>query len=251
MANATETPTSRFALDFAKLNHELLAHIQAHGGACDAIGDCYIATSIFSLPADFDNWPTQFEDITTEMIERTRRAVFAREAFVRTAAGAGYQLDAVFRPPIKAHVIRQLAGLLERRYQEKQVDTSVVALLVRSAITKPDDYHVLITGDADILPAVRVAYPQFTKNVVIATTHPDELDARHRQTAFALLDFDFAIEPYYMQNKGNAERLIEGDFVYRCEECGKVFALKKPVPKSARPRCVQHRAGSAHRLTSG
>lgn len=124
---------------------------------------------------------------------------------------------------------------------EKQVDTSVVALLVRSAITRGEDYHALVTGDVDTLPAIRVAYPEFTRNVFVATTHPDELNPRHRQTAFALVDFTFAVPPFYMQNRDNAVRLIEGAHAYRCEECGSVFTPAAPVPVRSRPRCVQHR----------
>lgn len=96
--------------------------------------------------------------------------------------------------PIREHIIRRLK---ERKYQEKQVDASVVALLVRSAITRGDDYHLVITGDADILPGMRVAYPEFTKNVLVCTTHPDELNKRHRQTAHALVEAEFKVPPFY------------------------------------------------------
>jgi hypothetical protein len=240
LANATEHPDRRFPLDFSKLNACLLGHVNKYAANCSAVGDAYIATSIFSLPADFNDWPNQYLDITAEQIEKTHRNTTARERFVETAIAGGYLADAVFRPPIRDYIIRKLA---DRRYQEKQVDTAVVALLVRSAITKPDDYHVVVTGDSDILPAVKVAYPQFTKNVVVATTHPDELNARHRQTAFALVDFDFAVPPFFMQNKENAVQIMEGAHIYRCEECGVVFALQKPLPKSQRPRCIKDRSG--------
>lgn len=178
LANATGTPDRRFPLDFAKLNAALVEHVRATGRTCDSVGDSYISTSIFSLLEDFDAWPSQFEDITTEQIEKTRKAVAAREAFVKSAVEAGYRLDAVFRPPIRDYIIRLLA---EQKYRERQVDTTVVALLVRSAITRTNDFHAVITGDSDILPAVRVAYPEFTRNVFVATTHPDEMNPRHRR----------------------------------------------------------------------
>lgn len=238
MANATDHPDHRFPLDFTKLNAALLTHVNEHGANCDGIGEAQISTSIFSLPDDFDDWPNQYDDITAESIEKVRRAVSARENFVRDAEAAGYQTDAVFYPPIRDHIIRRLAA---RKYQEKQVDSSVVALLVRSAIIKADDYHVVITGDADLLPAIRVAYPQFTRNVFVSTTHPDELNPRHRQTAFALVDFEFEIPPFYMQNRDSAARLIAGAHVYRCEECGAVFTTTNPIPGRSRPRCVVHR----------
>jgi hypothetical protein len=238
LANATANPDQRFPFDFAKLNAALLEHVRANKHTCDGVGDCYISTSIFSLPADFDLWPSQFEDITTDQIEKTRNAVARREALVRSAVEVGYRQDAVYRPPIRAWIIRALA---EQKYRERQVDTSVVALLVRSAITKTGDFHAVITGDADMLPAVRVAYPEFTRNVFVATTHPDEMNPRHRQTAFSLVDFQFDIPPFFMQNKENAVRLMTGAHVYRCEECGLIFALPRPVPTSQRPRCVKHR----------
>ncbi len=238
MANSTEHPDRRFPLDFNKLNQALVMHVNQHGGACDGIGECYISTSIFTLPEDFDDWPNQYEDITPDQITRVRRAVAAREAFVAQARVAGYRSDAVFHPQIREHIIRRL---MDHKYQEKQVDTSVVALLVRAAITRVGDFHTLITGDSDILPAVRVAYPEFTRNVFVATTHPDELNPRHRQTAFALVDFDFDVPGFFMQNKENAVELIEGNYAYRCEECGVVFTMQRPVPKNSRPRCIQHR----------
>ena len=153
----------------------------------------------------------------------------------------GYTDHAVLRPELREWTLRKL---MEGRYQEKQVDTTVVALLVRSAIAKSKDFHVLVTGDADILPAVRVAYPEFTTNICVATTHPDELDARHRQTSYSLMELGFQIPPYFMQNKGNAERIIEGPFPYRCEECGHVFVEHHAISRSQRPRCSRCRPSS-------
>jgi uncharacterized LabA/DUF88 family protein len=239
LANATDRPDERFPLDFSKLNNELVRHVSENAMPCEGIGEAFISTSVFLLPEDFEEWPTRFEDVTTAQIEKTRRSVYAREAFVADAMKAGFGDEAVFRPPIRDYILRKLEA---KRYQEKQVDTSVVALLVRAAITKPGDFHALVTGDSDILPAIRVAYPQFTENVFVVTTHPDELNPMHRQTAFSLVDFAFKIPPYFMQNKENAERLIVGQHVHRCEECGRVFVLAKPLPKLTRPRCREHRA---------
>jgi hypothetical protein len=242
LASSTDAPNNRFALDFGKLNSALVEHACANGGSCNGVGECYISTSIFALPADFDDWPNRFDDITSDQVEKTRWAVKIREQLVDRAANVGYKLDAVHRPPIRDYMIRKLA---EGKFQEKQVDTSIVALLVRSAITKSDDFHVVITGDSDILPAVRVAYPEFTKNVFVATTHPDESNPLHRQTSFSLVDFAFAIPPFFMQNKDVAQRIIEGAHVYRCEECGLVFAMPRPVPQRQRPRCAKHRSQRA------
>lgn len=173
-------------------------------------------------------------------MNKTKSAVFAREQFIKGAAAAGFRTAAVYRPKIRDYIIRKLA---DRRYQEKQVDTSVVALLVRYAITQPENFHAVITGDSDILPAISVAYPEFTRNVFLVSTHPDELNAAHRQTSFSYLDFSFDIEPFFLQNKENVEKILTGEYVHRCEECGRVFRIQGPLPRRARPRCAEHRRG--------
>ncbi len=80
-----------------------------------------------------------------------KRAVHAREQLIREAVDGGYSEDGVYRPPLREWTLRKV---VKGEYQEKQVDTTVVALLVRSAVTRPNDFHTVITGDSDILPAV-------------------------------------------------------------------------------------------------
>ena len=87
MANATDHPDRRFPLDFGKLNGALLEHVNGAGAACEEVGDCFISTSIFSLPSDFDDWRNQYDDITAESIEKVRRAVAARDARYSSAGG--------------------------------------------------------------------------------------------------------------------------------------------------------------------
>lgn len=107
MANATDRPEHRFELDFSRLNDALLSHANSHGAKCDSIGEAQISTSIFSLPEDFDNWSSQFDDITAESIEKVRRGVTAREKFVHYAKSVGYLTDAVYYPRIRDHIIRR------------------------------------------------------------------------------------------------------------------------------------------------
>lgn len=144
----------------------------------------------------------------------------------------GYSDSAVYKPRIKAWMIDRLRT---NRFQEKQVDATVVALLVRAAITSPSDVHAVITGDADVLPAIRVAYPKYSKNVMIATTNPDELIAERRQTSFSLNQFKFDIDPFYLQD--HSLELLSGAHVYTCAHCHKVFSRPKAIPAKARPCC--------------
>ena len=244
LAFATDRPSDRFPLDFGRLNQELVRHVQSQGHNCDGLGELVFAASIFSLPQDINNWPAKYPGIRPENIDIICKSVWAREAFLGEANRGGYSDDAVLRPALQEWTLRKL---IDGRYQEKQVDSLVVALLVRAAITRPTDFHALITGDADLLPAIRVAHAGFTKNIFVATTHPDELDARHRQTSYSLVEFGLQISPYFMQNKGNAERIIEGAFPYRCEECGHVFVQDRAISRSERPRCSRCRPTQGRR----
>lgn len=234
LAARTEWIEKAFSLDFAKLDAGLLAHAKAAKPECGSMGERHISTSIFALPDDFDQWPNEFHDITADDIARTKRAVSAREDFINGAIAAGYSDLAVYRPKIKGWMLEKLRT---RRYQEKQVDATVVALLVKSAITQPHDVHVVITGDADILPAIKVAYPAYSKNVFIATTHPDELMAERRQTSFSLSNFDFNVDPYYLQD--HVKSIMQGKNVYECSHCHKIFVRSKPIPEKARPCCFE------------
>ena len=232
LAGKTDKPDSNFSLNFERMNDSLLAHVTDVDPKCDSLGDSYLATSIFTLPDDLEDWPDNHSEISQDQIDRVRRGAHARESFLANAVSAGYKTDAVFRPLLRAYMIQKLA---DGKFQEKQVDSSVVALLVKNAITKPDDYHVVITGDADVIPAIRVAYPDYTKNVVIATTHPDQLQSNHRQASYSLLDFQFDVPTYFLAQ--NAKNIIDGEHVYDCAHCAKVFTRLKPIPTRAQPCC--------------
>ena len=181
LAAKTENPTQAFRLDFQKLDRALLKHVQKHDAKCTATGDRFLSTSVFSIPADLDKWPDEDDTILPAQIERAQRGIFARNRFVKTATDVGYSEEAVYRPMLRPWILEKLTA---GQYQEKQVDATVVALLVRSSIVNPNDYHCVITGDADILPAIKVAYPKYSQNVLIATTHPDELRAEHLPAEF-------------------------------------------------------------------
>ena len=228
----TENSDRSFSLNFDKLNQALLEHVKNHDPECTELGDRYFVTSIFDIPENVDEWPEENPDISPDDIGKVRRGAYARNNVAQNAIRAGYKEDAVFRPRLKHFMIRALKS---GSFQEKQVDASVVALLVRSAITKPNDYHLLITGDSDIIPAIKVAYPEYSRNVVIATTHPDELRAEHRQTSFTFNSVDFSLAPFYLQD--HIKEILHGDNIYECGECHTIFSRSNPIPTGRRPYC--------------
>jgi uncharacterized LabA/DUF88 family protein len=234
LASKTENSERGFSLNFDKLNRALLEHVKKSDPECSTLGDRYFITSIFKIPDNIDTWTVDNPDISTSAIEKVKRGAFIRGRIAENAMRAGYKEDAIFRPRLKHFMIEKLAS---GKFQEKQVDASLVALLVRSAITKSNDYHLLITGDSDIIPAVKVAYPEYSKNVVIATTHPDELRAEHRQTSFSFNSVEFSLPPFYLQD--HIKEIIHGDNVYECGECRVIFTRPNPFPANRRPYCSE------------
>lgn len=232
LASRLEYPDRRFQLDHAKLVKEILAHAQQHIPECDTIGSMYFATSVFDLPEDLAEWPSERDDVTAADVDFVQRSTAAREKFSEGAVLAGYSDAAIFRPKLKGWM---LGKLREHRFQEKQVDATVVALLVKYAITCPDDVHVIITGDSDVLPAIRVAYPEYSDNVLVATTHPDQLKAESRQTSYALADFNYLIPPFYLEQ--NADKVMQGANIYKCVHCSKVFSRPNPIPRNTAACC--------------
>ncbi|MFA5429956.1 MAG: hypothetical protein WC329_02215 [Candidatus Omnitrophota bacterium] len=232
LSSQTENPNQGVRIDFSRFDELLLRYVQQKNPQCIALGERYIVTSLFTLPPDFDSWSDEYSTILPDHLEQTKRGITAREHFVNAALSAGYSDKAIYRPIIRSWIVEKL---IQKQYHEKQVDATVVALLVRSAIIYSKDFHCVVTGDADILPAIKVAYPEYTENVFIATTHPDELKAEHRQAAFSLNNFEFKIPPVYLQDY--VKDFIQGDQVYSCANCKKVFVRLKPIPSSSRPYC--------------
>lgn len=238
LSKGTDSPTYPFPFSFSGFITGLIDYIKTQTGETDIEpGKLIFCTSLFDLPHDFDDWSNQIPEILPDQVELSKRVVYAKTGFQDKALSAGFSEEAIFHVKMKPWIMK---ALNEESYQEKQVDTTIVALLVKSAFENPDDYHTVVSGDADMLPALRVAYPDYTKNVVIATTHPDELNSEHKHSSYSYFDYKCDIDPYYFQL--NLEQILEGNYKYRCHECGKLFTTLKEIPKNSLPRCRAHRS---------
>lgn len=223
-----------FSIDFKKLNALMLKHISAQHPECTELGNLYFVTSLFKIPADFNSWVgktithpygDQTVELTQSNIEKTKRNVAERKKFADAAVAAGYARQCIFEINLQEWMLLNLLHH-ELRYQEKQVDTTVVALLVRDAIEHPEDCFALVAGDSDILPAIQVAYPNYTQNVFPVLTSPNERDGRHRQTSFKYSQYDFQCDTLVLQN--HVDDIMAGN-VYRCTECHKFFTTFNPI----------------------
>lgn len=238
----------RFKLDFNRLNTLLLQHVSKWHPECTELGNLYFATSIFDIPEDFDSWvgkrikrPSGGSDITVSQknIEITRQNVTNRKGFAESAVAAGYDRNCIFYIDLQEWMLLNLI-CPNLHYQEKQVDTTIVALLVRDAITHPEDCFALVAGDSDMLPALKVAYPNYTQNVFPVLTSPNELEGENRQTSCKYSQYRFQIDTLVLQN--HVGDIMAGN-VYQCTECHKFFTTGSPIDPgrlssgSTLPRC--------------
>ncbi len=223
-----------FDLDFDKLNKLMLSHIAKQRPDCTELGNLYFVTSLFDLPPDFDTWVGrkitniyggQNITVTQNNIEKTKKNVSARADFANNAVSAGYDASCIYHVRLQEWMMLNLLHP-ELKYQEKQVDTTVVALLVKEAITNPNDCFALVAGDSDILPAIHIAYPSYTRNVFPVLTSPDERDGRNRQTSFKYSQYNFDINTLVLQS--HVGDIMRGN-VYQCTNCHRFFTTRNPI----------------------
>lgn len=214
-------------LDFTRLDMILLDHATAHNPDCTELGERHICMCALTLPSDFNNWPNQHNGVAYEDIERTKKGVFARNCIIESATDAGYSDASVTRPQIKPWSLDKLTGK-SGKYQEKCADTSIAFMLGQSLANSSDDIQCIVTGDADLLPPVVLDNPKHTCNLILATTRPDEVNAEHRQSSFALNSYDFRIPPVYLQD--NLLEIVKGEYVSECSRCQRVFSRSYSPP---------------------
>lgn len=225
-ASRMEYPENAFRLDFSKLVGSLSTTLSQAVGQPTEVAELYFYTAVFEIPeAPNPEWGD---------LSWIRNSTHARQRFADAALGAGFLGEGVFKVPLRTWIIDKLQ---DRRYQEKMVDTSLVARLVEQSIKDPDRLHVLISGDLDMLPAIKTVVPEYTETVVLATTHPDQYYASDAQSSFRLNTFDFRYEPIYLER--HVADFVSGEHVYECSNtrCHRLFVRAAPIPRGANPRC--------------
>jgi hypothetical protein len=227
LASLMEYPDNAFRLDFERLLDTFAKHLsQSLGGEEVEPGELFFYTAIFKIPADPD---PEWGDISF-IVNNS----YARRQFADAAVAAGFHDEGIFDVPLRGWIVEKMR---DRRYQEKMVDTSVVARIVEQAIRDPERLHVLVSGDTDMLPAISTVVPEYTQTIVLATTHPDQYNPLDAQSSFRLNAFDFRVPPLYLER--HAMELTQGEYVYRCSNpsCQRVFARHAPIPARANPTC--------------
>lgn len=222
------------SVDFEVLHAALLKHVSDHTGTLTELGERHLVASTFVPPPDLDTWPVR--DRALFGSEHTKRSIEARNRFVQVALDAGYSGDAVYRIPLRSWMLRSST------YREDYVGMTVSALLARSITRSPDDYHCVLTGNAEILAAVTAACPWSLKTLFVAAIHREVLfGARHR-AIFAPADFNFRIPPFFLAdhipNLARGAQVLRGGCVYECSRCHEKFIRQKPIRSKAPLLCA-------------
>lgn len=234
-------------IDFAKLSDVILKHVQVNGfEECLDYGERHCCISVFNVPSGIEskwenkkicdlqpNLKSNKFEIKKNHLDQAIKNCKYRDNFSRNAIIAGFDPKSVIRPDLKPWMIEKL---VTGNFQEKQVDTTLVALIVSSAITRPDELHAVVAGDADILPAIQLAYPKFSENVFMVTTHPDELKAEHRQSSFSYQNTDFKIEALYLQD--HVKEIALSSNLIECQSCRKLFEFTGKIDAKKRTYCT-------------
>lgn len=228
---AQKTFNKNFFLDLGKLN-QTVSRILSNIGSAQTLtlGGLWYYTSIFRNIPDYDK--------NGNSLAQMKQTSLAKDHVVDSAKKAGYDTSGAFDVPLQHWMPKRVR---EKTYQEKMVDTALVARMVQSCLEFSNDYHVLVSGDLDMMPAVSLVVPNYLEKVVLLTTHPDQWDPNMQQTSRKLNDFHFKLGPFYLEDY--AVEIMMGEYTYKCSNpgCNKLFSLPRPIPNGQRPFCIDCR----------
>lgn len=179
LAKLTATPEQRFKMDFQKFVGFVESELSDVLGSTICCGKKYIASSVFDIAGlnpPIDKWPEAYTDegITPEMIVRFRNNITARTNFIDNAVKFGGFFYDANHESLKPHIVVAIAN---DDYREKQVDSKVQAELIDCGKeNKLSAYYAVLTGDLDMMPALKKSYPEWSDNVILLTTEPNYPD---------------------------------------------------------------------------
>lgn len=228
MAQQTYNENEAFKIDFNKLINAVIDILQTDSKQNIIKGSLWYYTSIIRNIPDYDS--------NGKNLDWLKQLSVAKDKTVENARKAGFNTAGVFDIPFKPWIPQRI---MDKTYQEKMVDTSLVARMVLECLNNPEDFHVLISGDLDMLPVLDLIVPSYIEKIVLFTTHPDQWDPNQQQTSKKLNDFHFNYGPYYLEKI--ADRIMQGSYILVCEKCKKLFANSNKPPAGKNTFCPVHR----------
>ena len=147
LTQKTKYPT--FRIDFTKLLITIEQHLLRFSGdtKLTPLGKWYYSSCIIDIPDT---------DADGNDLAWLKAISYSKQKTVESANDAGFDISGFFPVKFQSWMPSRIIG---KTFQEKMVDTSLVARMVQSCIERPRDFHVLITADLDMLPAVSLVVP--------------------------------------------------------------------------------------------
>lgn len=212
-------------------------------------GDFYLFSAIFDYDENqIRKWYAEKKcDLKNQsidkFIEQFKSNVNARTIFTKSAESSGFDISGVHTVPFKPWMCKKI---IEKSYQEKMVDTSLVARLVEHTLigSTETDIQVVIAGDLDILPGIKTVIPDYTKKLILVTVTPLQHDESTQVSSFELSNFNFEHEPILLDRE--VANIMQGTYVSQCNNpnCSKVFSsnFKITMNSSLCKKCQQERS---------
>ena len=186
-------------IDWEKLPGILLAELERKGGIW-ASKYSYRGTHVYAsgLPEGWEVMGNCPNAIKTRFASQKESDNRRRQRFEQVSLIDGYDVQ-FFDRQVIFH--KDESGRCEGfEANEKQVDTSLTTDLLQSAFTGGFDIAILISGDSDYLPAVKVVQNELNKKVIHAGF--ENRDRRVRPEYWGHLLFDGALAKQIELNTG-------------------------------------------------
>ena len=224
-----------FFTDFSKLINTIISITQDRTNKKVKVGELYYSTAIFTdFPLCSDN-SYCLEDHAA--IKRIESRAYAKQKQQEAAKNAGFNTNGVCYVKYKPWLHNRL---INNSYKEKEVDQYIGAYLTRCCVTNPNDYFVLVAGDRDFAPIVKI-FEDKKSQFFLATTRPYQWRPEMQQSSSELINL-FSNAPFFLEDY--VKYFMAGSYVNQCCLCKELFAKKNPLPIIYSPICSQCRLES-------
>lgn len=241
------TVYGKIFLDYRKLIELIVNEVgKATGESVSAGEELHYFTSVIKdIPAS-SNIKIEGEDYSLEQIRS--RSKTALETMTKVVQGGVTvtNFEIGFRPWMAK-------AIAEGSYQEKMVDTAIVAKFVINSLKEEysSDYHAILSGDLDMLAAFEEVLMEVDPSlkILLVTIDPVQWDQKDSQVSKDLAQFEHFAIPSILLDRFIPE-IMQGDNVLQCQGCSKYFDAKTsklrlckhcdPIHKDKNPQRDMH-----------
>lgn len=213
-----------FFIDYSKLINLIINELRSTIKEDLDVGTLWYFSSVFS----------ELTEIPGEDVQLILRENYAKKRIIDEVRKAGFNTDHVFEVPFKPWMIDAIKS---KSYKEKKVDSAMVTYMADNFKNYENDYHAVVTGDLDVMPAIQRLMQSGIGKVILVTTKPHQWDITMQQTSWELANYPFSHGPIFLEDK--VKSIMSGDLIYECVRCRDLFARRKAIPPLSQPLCIK------------